>query len=108
MALTTCPECGNQVSDTASSCPSCGAPLGAARREAQAAGTQIITTQDTAKRFKLQQLLSVGAIILGLILVFSSGDNPEESSAPAFGVLFILGGFVWYVVTRVRIWWHHA
>jgi len=107
MALTTCPECGHQVSDTASSCPSCGAPLGAARREAQAAGTQITTTQDTAKRFKLQQLLSLGAIVLGFIIGISSMDNPE-SSAPAIGGLFILGGFVWYVVTRVRIWWHHA
>lgn len=27
MALTTCPECGAQVSDQASSCPKCGVPL---------------------------------------------------------------------------------
>ncbi len=27
MALTTCPECGHQVSDMAYACPSCGYPL---------------------------------------------------------------------------------
>src|SRR5207253_2669348 len=29
MALTTCGECGNQVSDRAASCPRCGAPVAA-------------------------------------------------------------------------------
>jgi hypothetical protein len=29
MAMTKCPECGHDVSDQASSCPSCGVPLGA-------------------------------------------------------------------------------
>ncbi|EIW6571519.1 zinc ribbon domain-containing protein [Escherichia coli] len=27
MALINCRECGNQISDTANSCPHCGAPL---------------------------------------------------------------------------------
>ena len=29
MALTTCPECGHQVSDQAAACPNCGFPMGA-------------------------------------------------------------------------------
>lgn len=29
MALITCPECGNQVSDKAAACPKCGAPIAA-------------------------------------------------------------------------------
>lgn len=27
MALINCPECGNQVSDTAKRCPNCGRPM---------------------------------------------------------------------------------
>ena len=27
MALITCPECGNQVSDKAKTCPNCGIPI---------------------------------------------------------------------------------
>jgi primosomal protein N' len=50
MALINCPECKNQVSSTATSCPKCGAPIAGL----MGAGTQLATNQLTIKRLKMQ------------------------------------------------------
>ena len=39
MALITCPECGKEISDQASVCPNCGAPV--AKKFCQHCGEQI-------------------------------------------------------------------
>lgn len=108
MALINCPDCNNQVSTSAVACPQCGAPIAEAR-QAQAAGSQLTTTQETSKKLKLHTLISVGLIVVGLMVLALSASNAringgEPSQFPA---LMIVVGLVWYIATRFRIWWHH-
>lgn len=46
MALTTCPECAQNVSDKAPSCIHCGYPMG----ESTASETVIVTTQKNKQK----------------------------------------------------------
>ena len=109
MPLMSCPECAKEVSDKAPSCPNCGVPIASAI-ETQAAGAQLTTVQETSKKLKLHTLFSVGLIFLGIIWMFGAmaegGAEPSTLSVvlPPF---LIIAGFVWFIVTRFKIWWHH-
>ncbi len=105
MALINCSECSTEVSDKAESCPKCGAPISGAR-EAIAAGAQIKTVQETSKKFKLQTLISVSLIIVGIVWLFTISSEPNNESSGIPGLLIFIG-LVWYVINRFRIWWHH-
>ena len=105
MALTTCPDCQKDVSTSAASCPNCGAPVAAAAVEAKAAGAQLTTTQGTSKKLKAQQLLATLAVIVGVIWTMGEADSGSSSG---IGALILVGGFVWFVVVRIRMWWHHG
>ena len=104
MALNPCKECGNQVSSAALTCPKCGHPV-----------NQTFTTiQQTSKSLKRHILFSVLAFWGGLILAFLIvAHNPQAAQngtpPPTFCIatIFILGGFIWYWVTKFRIWWNH-
>ncbi len=105
MALINCSECHQEVSEKAESCPKCGTPVASAR-ETFAAGTQIKTVQETSKKFKLQTVISVLLIIIGVAWLISISNNPQgESSAMPSLSIFI--GLVWSLINRFRIWWHH-
>ena len=108
MALINCPECNNQVSTNATSCPKCGAPIVEANSE-KAAGARLITTQETSKKFKLQIIVSAVMFWGGLISIFSKAGNPDRVAVEGinYPVLFVSLGFVWYIVTKLRVWWHH-
>lgn len=77
-------------------------------KQASSAEVQVTTIQETGKGLKLQIMLSVGMIIVGMIWLFSDFKNldPEKDTflAPS---LVTLVGLVWYLVTKFRIWWHH-
>lgn len=60
------------------------------------------TIQLTSKKLKLHGLLAGLCIIGGF---FGAGISPENGAISA-GILLV--GMVWYVVTKIRIWWNHA
>ena len=93
MALIKCAECGNDVSNKSASCPKCGNPIQPQR---------IMTTQETAKKFKGQQLAAMGICSLGAVLMVAGGD------ASLFGAGFMLTGLVLFLGARMRAWWHHG
>lgn len=121
MALVACTECGKEVSDRATACIGCGAPIG----ESVGSGTVLATTQSTSKHLKLQQLYSFGMIIAGILLWFGSyvlfaGVYDPSADFETKRIVFLLLdiatflgkvslpiGVIWYVTTRFRIWWHH-
>lgn len=105
MALISCSECNHQVSDKAEACPKCGAPIASAR-ETVAAGTHVRTVQETSKKFKLQTLISVSLIIVGVVWLITVFNNPQSEPSAIPGLLIFVG-FIWYIVNRFRIWWHH-
>ena len=104
MALIKCSECNREVSDKASACLGCGAPIAAA-----GAGTPIQTIQKTSKRLKAQSLLSgILAAFGGLVVILSSiAASETHSPMPTFPIILFMAGFVWYVSVKIRIWWHH-
>ena len=105
MALVACPECAREVSDKAQNCPGCGVSISDAK-ETAAAGARLHTVQETSKRLKLHQLLSIAALVIGAVWMFAGmGDEASEPSGGA--ALLATAGLIWYIVTRFRIWWHH-
>jgi uncharacterized membrane protein YvbJ len=98
MALITCPDCSAKVSDQAPACLQCGAPIAYAKDTA-VTGVQLTTVQETSKRLKIHILISALLFWSGIILVFSEHFR--------FAGLPIFVGFIWYVITKTRIWWHH-
>jgi uncharacterized membrane protein YvbJ len=108
MALIKCSECGGHVSDKAASCPHCGAPISRAK-ETIAAGQELRTIQQTSKKFKAHSLISITITIIGFLMVVRAVTAEEMTSGfGAFSGLLFLGGALWYVVTNIRIWWHHS
>lgn len=107
MALIACPECNKQVSDSAPSCPNCGVAIASAY-EAKASGSRLTTTQVTSKKLKLQSLISLVLIVIGIFGIFAVTSNTSDFEPPAVWPSFFLTiGFIWYIFTRLRIWWHH-
>ncbi len=112
MALIQCPECSNTVSNTAAACPHCGAPIARAGAEHVAIGTPVSTIQQTSKRLKSRLVISALLWWVGVIwLIFaiseakeSIGAKPPFPTTP-FMITFIASG--WFILTKIRIWWHH-
>ena len=106
MALINCPECNNQVSDTATACPHCGAPVGS---ESHAAGAALVTTQETSKKLKLHIILSLIFFWIGITgsIVVAKSQSTEYPINTSF-FFWLLGiGITWYLYTKFKIWWHH-
>ena len=112
MAIIACRECGNNVSNQAATCPHCGVAV-AILRESTAAGTNIVSTQETAKKFKVRMILSFVCFFvggLGVILMFYGIQNGITDRMAFFvvaGLFFLLIGAYLYISTKIKIWWHH-
>jgi len=111
MALIACPECSHQVSTKAASCPNCGAPIMGAK-ETVATGAHLVTTQTTSKSLKTEIMLSSVVFWSGIVWAFSSNAAHDSSSVGVSlsglsPTLMIVFGLIWYLVTKIRIWWHH-
>jgi len=79
MALITCPECKKEVSDRAMSCPSCACPL-----------ERAMTSGAPGKKWKGIQLVSLGAIFLGILVAFGTAI-PQGGAYAGF---LIVGGLI--------------
>jgi uncharacterized membrane protein YvbJ len=101
MSLIACPECQTQISSLALNCPKCGCPI-ARRADISAAGTPIVTTQATAKKFKGHMLIATSLCCIGVIIVVSKTEYSPLGSA-AF-----LIGLVWFITARARAWWNNG
>jgi len=64
------------------------------------------TVQQKAKIGKLEQLLSILLIFIGFILaVWGYIINSPIKMA---GTMLFLVGFVWFIFSRVMVWWDHG
>ena len=106
MALINCKECKIEVSDQATSCPHCGAPIAAAH-ESKAAGAPLTTVQETSKKLKLQIVIASLLFWAGVIWLFVDHNSIVRPGESIAAPLMTLGGLIWYITTRFRIWWHH-
>lgn len=67
---------------------------------------QYTTTQGTSKVLKLQILVASILFWGGLFTFISGVGNTTPPHAAAFPAMFF--GFLWYVLTKLRIWWNHS
>lgn len=71
-----------------------------------------VTIEKHRKSLKLQQVLSILTLVLGIVLVVVGAQQAGQDSAPATatvnGILTTLGGLVWLSVVKVLMWWHHG
>lgn len=73
MALFTCPECGNQVSDKAEVCPNCGCPISellVQNQDKSKAGQHSRTKEKTKNRRILLTVVVLVAVICLAVLLF--------------------------------------
>lgn len=104
MALISCVDCHHQVSERAPACPHCGSPIAT-----KTAGVGVITTEQTAKKFKGMILLAWALFFIGLYLTFTAGSKQHFDIWQSMtGMLSIVGGLGLWIVTKFRVWWHHA
>lgn len=107
MALIMCPDCGKDVSDAAPACPHCGRPVTLSSRISPPS-SEVSTIELTGKRLKLHSLLSALAIIVGLVWLIANTSTGQPSvGGMMVSAGLMVGGLAWFVITRIRIWWHH-
>jgi hypothetical protein len=90
MALIKCSECGKQVSEKASACPKCGAPIAIAATNGSSSTN---TTRAGAKLEGMGFVIVVVGMLVGMV------DNPFISHVG--GVAFVVG-FVVFIVGRFK------
>ena len=106
MALVKCSECGKEISSVAAACPNCG----------YSEKAQVIEL--TSKKYKVRLLFFVGLIVIGVIVYFiglafsTRVDHRGEISYSlnnysSIGMWLFLIGFIGFIVTKLKIWWHH-
>ena len=117
--LVTCPACGQKQAPTRTHCRSCGhafvptqqtripsQTIPPAQQQAHQQKAEVLTER-TAKRLKLQILLSCVVMFSGCPMLIAGGGTASENLV-GFGFLFFFGGLTWYLITRILIWWRHA
>lgn len=108
MALVFCRECGKQISDTAASCPGCGAPqaMPAAPAQQNSGYTPVVPS----KEFNPPGFL-IGAFVssFGAFLTYGGwvGSNhpynrPSAGGLLLVGLLIMTFGFYWLLTRTMR------
>ena len=73
-----------------------------------AADKKTVTTQRTSKVLKAQLVLSTFLCWFGLLSWFLPyGGTVDGSEGVSWPATMMIAGAVWYVVTRIGIWWQH-
>ncbi len=104
MALTACPECRNEVSTMAATCPRCGVPLGRSNA-AGGHGADPVGRPDAAgTRYKVHTAVATALVIgssVGLMAETRTTVAGASVTAIIFGLLLVLA-ILYYVEVRVR------
>lgn len=102
MALVTCPECNQSLSDTAQSCPHCGfvqkTQIQPVVVEANPARPVVI--ERTSKIWKILILFSLAFSVVGAAYI-GGGKNKE------IGLINITLGISLFIVSRIGAWWNN-
>jgi hypothetical protein len=53
-------------------------------------------------------LLTILGLLIAMVGGTTSAAEGGSGAALAIGVLMFLAGLVWFVVTRIRVWWRHG
>jgi hypothetical protein len=87
MALVSCPDCGQQISDRAPACPKCGHPMAAT------------VIEKTGKGYKKLKIIGGLIFFISLPILLFSFD---------VGIYIMLAGVFLYVVASFQAWYNHG
>jgi predicted RNA-binding Zn-ribbon protein involved in translation (DUF1610 family) len=88
MALIKCSECGKEVSDKATACPNCGAPIGSEHAPQRRGNTAVRVVRAGWRWEAIGALLVIGGLIAGI-------------TGASFGWFVLIVGFVIFIIGRV-------
>lgn len=71
MPLLTCPDCGREVSDRASACPGCGAPMAAATAPASRPEPVMVNEPTLTRNRGCADLLLILVVVIVIALIYS-------------------------------------
>jgi uncharacterized membrane protein YvbJ len=111
VALISCPECGHQVSDQASACPSCAYPIrstsavkaGDTQKTEPQSPVGVQTIEQTGKKFKAMQAFGCLGIIIGIMIIWGTG-----SQGWSFGAILAIAAGIFLLAGTLGGWWHHG
>jgi len=122
----TCPDCGNVTIVPAPRSAdvngprrdASAAPQGAEARNGPPGGNsfaprhsgQIVGVERTSKSLKLQRLLAVLTVAIGVAMAIAGCPAEDGRCGPAFpfGLLLAFAGSAWLVTVRILRWWRHG
>lgn len=97
-----CPYCGESILAVAKKCKHCDEWLGEQKIEDSVKVANIVTTEQTGKRYKAIQLMGTFLAIIGAILL------TVDPTLAAGGSLCLFIGLTLFLIGRVGGWWHHG
>lgn len=112
-----CPACGNVTFVPAIQAPA--PPLSQSRMPTKMAAPnairasspqseysgRVVTTERTSKSLKGQLVLSVLLIISGVVAAIVAWNT---TTGLVLALFALCAGVPWFLITRIRIWWHHG
>src|SRR5260370_14288107 len=102
MTLITCSECGRAVSDKATVCIGCGAPLTTSSSPIDLVAKRSNAPPPTREQIKRRALLSLSILALGLIWAGFLDHRPGGRLASFMAALLIIVGLCWFMVVLVH------
>lgn len=96
MALINCPECKQQISDSAPTCPHCGFVQKATPVESIGIHQQPITIERTSKTWKLIMIVALLVFLIGGTV----GATDKEFGFSLIGLSVII-----FLVAKIGAWW---
>ena len=102
MTLITCSECGRAVSDKATVCIGCGAPLTTSSSPIDLVPKRSNAPAPTREQIKRRALLSLSMLALGLLWAVFLDHHPGSRLASFMAALLIIGGLCWFMVLLVH------
>jgi hypothetical protein len=98
MALINCPECNQQISNTAPTCPHCGFVQKATPVESSGISQQTVTIESTSKTWKLLTIVAILVFLIGGTV----GATDREFGFSLVGLSVLI-----FVVSKVGAWWNN-
>jgi hypothetical protein len=106
MALIKCSECGRLISDKATACVGCGAPVAApaARRDSpfNLVPEQTVTPPLTGTQLRRRMHLAGITFIAGMLAAAYSSSHPENQIVSTCSALLLICGLCWLIVAIVQ------
>ena len=100
MALIPCSECGKEVSDIATACPGCGAPVVSERKEAIV--KEVVQKFRHAKERTIAGVIFFGGVGYCAISAFMGEKGTALARSFKWGMYAIGIGFVLYIVSELE------